>query len=88
MIWICSQCEIFKGIWNKYYILKYNRNGKLNAKGEEGILLGYSTRSKAYKCLNTNTDKIMEIVNAKVDEYSKVHEVVKKKVLEDYRTFI
>ena len=36
-------CRIFG---TKYYILKYNRNGKLDAKGEEGILLDYSTRGK------------------------------------------
>ena len=46
--------------------------GKFDGKGEEGILLGYSTRIKAYKCLNTNTKKIMESVNVKVDEYSKL----------------
>ena len=53
--------------------MKDERKGKLDAKGEEGILLGYSTRSKAYKCLNTNTNKIVESVNVKVDEYSKLN---------------
>ena len=58
--------KIFRG---KCYILKDERKEKLDAKGEEGILLGYSTRSKAYKCLNTNTKKVVESVNGKVDEY-------------------
>ena len=50
------------------------RKGKLDAKGEEGVLLGYSIRSKAYKCLNTNTNKIVESVNVKVNEYSELNE--------------
>ena len=72
----------------KCYILKYNRKGKLDAKSEEGIFLGYSTRSKAYKCLNTNTNKIVESVNVKVDEYLELHEVEHKEEPEDYITFM
>ena len=55
----------FKVFGNKYYILKDFRNGKLDAKSEEGIFLGYSTRGKAYKCLNTYTDKIVESAKCK-----------------------
>ena len=51
-------------------------NGKLDAKSEECIFLVYSTRSKAYKCLNTNTNKVVESVNVKFDEY----------ILESYET--
>ena len=54
--------------------MKDERKGKLDAKGDEGILLGYSTRSKAYKCLNTNTNKIVVSINVKVHEYSKLNE--------------
>ena len=60
------------------YILKDNRKGQLDSKGEGGILLGYSNRSKSYKCLNTNTKKIVESVNVKVDEYLELHEIVQK----------
>ena len=76
-LWYCyaSIVKYFKTFGRKCYILNENRKGKLDAKGEEGILLGYSTRSKAYKCLNTNTNKIVESVNLKVNEYSKMHEV-------------
>ena len=45
----------FKVFGCKCYILKESKNGKFDAKSDEGIFLGYSTRSKAYKCLNTNT---------------------------------
>ena len=52
--------KYFKVFGSKCYILKDVMNGKIDEKGEEGIFLGYSTRSKAYKCLNTNTNKIVE----------------------------
>ena len=63
----------------RYYILKEYKNGKFDAKSDEGIFLGYSTRSKAYKCLNINTNKIVESVNVKVDEYEDVQEDELKK---------
>ena len=67
--------KYFKIFGSKCYILKDDRSGKFDAKSDERIFLGYSTRSKAYKCLNTNTYKIVESVNVKVDEYTKLHEV-------------
>ena len=54
--------KYFKIFGSKIYILKVDRKGKLDAKGEEGILFGYSTRSKAYKCLNTNTEKLWKVL--------------------------
>ena len=63
----------------KCYILKDLKNGKLDAKSEEGIFFGYSTKSKAYKCLNTNTNKVVESVNVKVDEYLELYEVEQPK---------
>ena len=71
--------KYFKIFGSKCYILKDNRNGKLDAKGEEGILLGYSIRRKSYKCLNTNTNKVVESVNVKVDEYSELHKIEQPK---------
>ena len=56
----------------KCYILKDSRNGKFDAKSDEDIFLRYSTRSKAYKCLNTNTNKIVESENVNFDEHAKV----------------
>ena len=77
--------KYFKIFGRKCYILKDNRQGKLDAKGEEGILLGYSTRSKAYKCLNTNTKKILKSENVNFDEYTKEHEAEPMKRLEEDR---
>ena len=56
----------------KCYILKDSRNGKFDANSDEKIFIGYSARIKAYKCLNTNTNKIVESANVKFDEQAKV----------------
>ena len=53
--------KYFKVFGSKFYILKDNRNGKLDAKSDEGIFLGYSTKSKAYKCLNSNINKLWKV---------------------------
>ena len=58
----------FKVFGRKCYILKDSRNEKFDAKSNKSIFLGYSTRSKAYKCLNTNTKKTMESANVNFDE--------------------
>ena len=70
----------FKVFRNKCYIFKDARKGKLDVKCYEGILLGYSTKRKAYKCLNYNTKKIKESEKFKVDEFlEKYKEECKKK---------
>ena len=73
--WYTPTIKYFKIFGRKCYILKDERKGKLDAKGEESILLGYPTRSKSYKCLDTNTNKIVESVNVKFDEYIELHDV-------------
>ena len=69
--------KYFKIFGSKCYILKDNRNGKLESKGEEGILLGYSMRSKTYKCLNTNTNKVMESANVNFDNLVSIQKMKK-----------
>ena len=64
----------FKVFRSECHILKDFENGKLDVKSEEVVFLGYSTRSKAYKYLNINTNKVVESENVKFDEYTKVHE--------------
>ena len=54
----------------KCYILKEYMNDKFDAKSDEGIFLGYSTRSKDYKCLNVNTNKVVESANVNFDEHA------------------
>ena len=80
--------KYFKVLGSKYYILKDTRIGKLDDKSEEGIFIGYSIRSKAYKCINTNTNKVVESANVKFDEYIEVHEDEPKKEPENHRTYM
>ena len=80
--------KYFKVFGSKCYILKDFRNGKLYTKSEEYIFLGYSTRSKAYKCLNTNTNKVVESANVKFDEYTEVYEVEPMKEPKEYKSFV
>ena len=42
--------------------------GKFECRENEGILLGYSSRSKLYKCYNKRLGKIVEIIDVVVDE--------------------
>ena len=79
--------KYFKVFERKCYILKDFRTGKLDAKSEQGIFLGYSTRSKAYKCLNTNTNKIVKSENVNFDEFTEAHEAKPTKELEEYKSF-
>ena len=67
---------LLKVFGSKCYILKESRKGKFDVKGDEGFL-GYSCRSKAHKCLNLSTHKIIESTHVKIDEFAKR---LKKKV--------
>lgn len=78
----------FKVFGRKCYILKDKRKGKLDVESDEGIFLGYSTISKAYNCLNSNTKKVVESENVKVDEYIEVHEDEPMKEPKNYKTII
>ena len=40
-------------------------------KSNEGIFLGYFTKIKAYKCLNSNTNKVVESTNVRINEFAK-----------------
>ena len=73
---------------SKCYILKESRKGKFDAKGDEGIFLGYSSRSKAYRCLNLSTHKVIESAHVKADEFVEKTEIESKKEPKDYRRFV
>ena len=54
---------------SKCYILNDRENlGKFDAKGDEGIFLGYSTTSRAYRVFNKRTKMIMESINVEIDD--------------------
>ena len=80
--------KYFKIFGSKCYILRDDRNGMFDEKCDEWIFLGYSTRSKAYKCLNVNTNKVVESVNVNFDEFVEEHDVQSGKESENYKSFI
>ena len=54
---------------SKCYILNNWENlGKFNAKSDEGIFLGYSTTSRAYRVFNKRTKTVTEFINVKIDD--------------------
>ena len=60
----------------------------MDVKGDEDIFLGYSYKSKAYRCLNLSTHKIIESAHLRIDKFAKRSEEESKKELEDYRRFV
>ena len=44
--------------------------GKFDSQNDEGIFLGYSSTSKAYRVYNKRTMKVIETVNVVIDESS------------------
>ena len=73
---------------SKCYLLRESRKGKFDVKSDEGIYLGYSHKSKAYKCLNLSTHKIIESAHVRIYEFAKKSEEECNKEPEDYRKFI
>ena len=60
----------FKVFGCKCHILNTKKNlGKFDTKTDEGIFLGYSTHSKAYRVYNKRTMIIEESVNIVFDEF-------------------
>ena len=59
--------------------MKESRKDNFDVKGDEGIFLWYSYRSKAYKCLNFSTHKIIESAHVRIDEFTKKDWTRKKK---------
>jgi hypothetical protein len=66
---ISTSIKNFKIFGIKCYI-KINEDnlGKFECIADEGILLGYSSRRKGYKCCNKRLHKIVESIDVKVDK--------------------
>lgn len=58
----------FKIFGTQCFIKRDNYIEKFDAKSDEGIFLGYSSKSKAYKCYNKRTKKTVESANVIVDD--------------------
>jgi hypothetical protein len=56
----------FRVLGSKCYIKREdNKVGKFDSCVDEGILVGYSRKRKAYKCYNLRLNKIVESINGK-----------------------
>ena len=61
--------KYFRLFGSKCYILNDRENlGKFDAKSDEGIFLGYSTSSWAYRVYNKRTKTVMESIIVKIDD--------------------
>lgn len=64
-----SSIKYFKIFGSKCFIKTNDDSpGKFDSRVNEGIFLGYSIRSKAYKCYNKRLRKIVERIDVKIDE--------------------
>ena len=79
--------KYFRIFGSTCFILKDRENvGKFDSRSDEGIFLGYSSTSKAYRVYNKRNKKVMEIVNVVIDVASdsgsqKISEEVPKEIL-------
>jgi len=61
--------KYFRTFGSKCYILRDRENlRKFDPKSDEGIFLGYSTNSRAYKVFNKRTETVMESINVIIDD--------------------
>ena len=61
--------KYFRVFGSKCYILNDRENlGKFDTKSDEGIFLGYSTTSRAYRVFNKRTKTVMESINVEIDD--------------------
>ena len=59
----------FRVFGRKCYIIREDgRMGKFYSCVDKGILAGYSSTRKAYKCYNTRLNKVVESINVTIDE--------------------
>ena len=69
------------------FILKDRENvSKFDSRNDEGIFLGYSSTSKAYRVYNKRTNKVMKTVNVVINKASesdseKIGEEIPKEIL-------
>ena len=61
--------KYFRVFGSKCYILNDWENLKIfDAKSDEGIFLGYSTTSRAYRVFNKRTKTVLESINVEIDD--------------------
>ena len=63
--------KYFRIFGSTCFILKDRENmGKFATRSDEGIFLGYSSSSKAYRVFNKRTRKVMKTLNVVINETS------------------
>ena len=68
--------KYFRVFGSKCYILNDWENfGKFDAKSDEGIFLGYSTTSWAYRVFNKRTKRVMESINVEINNAITIVEI-------------
>ena len=66
--------KYFHVFGSKCYILEdREQRRKMDPKSEEGIFLGYSTKSRTYRVYNSRTKIMMESVNVVIDDAPEEH---------------
>jgi hypothetical protein len=61
--------KYFRTFGSKCYILRDRENlKKFDPKSDEGIFLGYSSNSRAYRVFNKRTETVMESINVVIDD--------------------
>jgi hypothetical protein len=59
----------FRVFGSKCYIKREDdRMGKFDSRVDKGILVGYSSTRKSYKCYNLRLNKVVESINVTIDE--------------------
>jgi hypothetical protein len=66
---ISSNVKHFRLFGRKCYIKrKDGRLAKFDSQVDKGILVGYSSKRKSYKCFSPRLNRIVEIMNVTIDE--------------------
>ena len=60
--------KCFRIFRRKCYIKRDDDIGKFDPRSDEGMFLGYSLKSKDYRCFNYRTKTIAECTNVRIDE--------------------
>ena len=60
--------KYFRIFGRKCYIKRDGNIDKFDPRSNEGMFLGYSLKSKAYRCFNYRTKTIVECANVQIDE--------------------
>jgi predicted nucleotidyltransferase len=58
-------------VFGSYIKREDGRMGKFDSHVDKGVLVGYSSTRKAYKCYNLRLNKVVERINIKIDELIK-----------------